>query len=261
MAGSRHEGAARLACALGAVLLLAGTLVACTTPASGPPVLYPVDYTPQCNAPDPEDCVDVLVFGDSLGTNPGRYVKSRWQDLVATDLAGGDPEAVVRRYFDGSILGEGEVTQWDFARAGFSAAMWMDLPQYLPDPAGIGEVDVLVLALGVNDEGQNVPPARYGEALGQLVDLYPAQRCVIIGQWEWSAVHQQTAGLNFKYRAPLYRVEAEATATAKGCAYVDMTEMVTNGVAEAPESYDGLHMSDEGHAELGALVLDALAAP
>ncbi|MHB1139508.1 MAG: SGNH/GDSL hydrolase family protein [Microthrixaceae bacterium] len=244
--------------ALAVVAVAAG--VGCTTPTYVPPVEYVVDYTPTCTAADPADCVDMLVLGDSLAYNPGRAARTRWQDLIATDLAGGDRDGWAGRFFDGATTGQGAVTLWDYARPGFSAAMWANHPEFQPSAQAIGPLDLLVLALGVNDEGQHVTPERYGEALGELVELYPADRCVIVGHWEWAIAGQPTSHVEFVYFAPEYRVQAEAVAAARGCVYVDMTDMVPNGVAVTPQSFDGLHLSDRGHAELAQLILDGLTA-
>ena len=257
MGGKRSAGRTGTLLVLLAVALVA---VSCTTAPAPPPTRYTLDYTSRCDAPDPADCTGMLVFGDSLSSNPGRYNATRWQDLVADGLAG-DPSRVVRRHFDGEIQGSGPVAQWDFARPGFSAGMWVDLPQYLPDAAQMGPLDLVVLALGINDEGQNVPPERYGEALDELLDRYPSRRCVVIGQWEWSIAYAQQTGGTFLYRAPQYNAVAAAVATERGCGFVDMTTLVSHGVAEAPASFDGVHLSEEGHAELAGLVLSALPTP
>ena len=261
MVGSTRTRVARRSVWAAALVVVAAALGAgCATPAYVPPVEYEVDYSPTCTAAEPADCVDVLVFGDSLASNPGRAARTRWQDLLATHLAGGDRDAWTGRHFDGTISGQGAVTLWDFARPGFSAGMWVDLPQFQPSPEGIGPVDLLVLALGVNDEGQHVTPARYGEALGELIDLYPAEQCVIVGHWEWSIAHQPNSHVTFVYFAPEYRVQAEAVAAARGCVYVDMTDLVPGDVAVLPQSFDGLHLSDMGHAALAQLIIDGLAA-
>ena len=258
MAGAVRARARRTAAAACAAVV-AVVAVGCTTaPAYVPPIEYEVDYTPRCDAADPADCVDLLVFGDSLSYNPGRAAMTRWQDLLATHLAGGDRDAVVRRYFDGTITGQGAVTQWDFARSGFSAGMWVNNPQFQPPPEALGPQDLLVLALGVNDEGQHVTPTRYREALHELLDLYPADRCVVVGHWEWAIAHQPTSHVEFVYFAPEYRAQAEAVAAERGCTYVDMTDMVPAGTATIPWSFDGLHLSDRGHAELAEMIITAL---
>lgn len=244
-------------CGVGVVTLLAMALIGgCTakfTVITQPQ--FPVDYSQRCFSPAP--CQNMVIIGDSVAEGdlavPGWQ---RWQDMLARAMGGGDESQVTHRRFDGSISGTGPVTQWDFARVGFGAAMFQNLPQYLPPTDQLGHLNLTVLALGANDEGQNVDPNTYRTALNYLLDKYPADRCLVVSNWEWaSAFH---APWFPSYPAPVYRAVAADVAAQRGCVWVDPSTLVPNGVGAPPLAADGQHMSLAGQAAVGQMVLSAM---
>lgn len=255
--------AGRGRCLALAVFAVVAVLVSSCTAAApkAPPTTYAVDYPESCGAPDPATCRAMLVIGDSVAEGEGFSLAndSRWQDQLAFSLAGGGRSSVVRRRFDGEVLGSGTFTQWDFARAGFSGAMWANLPQYLPPASSFGHLDQIVLAVGANDEGQNVQPVVYGVALRSLLARYPADHCAIVGAWEWEAAFKPT-GFTPVYPAAPYREQAAAVAADAGCAYVDESALTTSGIAAMPWSPDGQHLSQQGHDEIARRLLAAITA-
>lgn len=256
--GRRRSG--RSGRAVGSAVALVLVLASCaSTPPAAPPPTYAVDYPASCGAPDPADCRGMLVIGDSVAAGEGYSLAldARWQDQVAFALAGGDRTGVVRRRFNGDVLGSGSYAQWDFARGGFSGSMWANLPQYLPPAGSFGHLDQIVLAVGANDEGQNVPPVTYGVALRSLLVRYPADRCAVVASWEWEAAFKPT-GFTPTYPATPYREQAAAVAADMGCAFVDQGALTSAGVAEMPWSPDGQHLSQAGHDEIARRLLAAI---
>ena len=253
----------RWRCRTGVAVVLGALALAACTPGSvkPPPVTYAVDYPAGCGAPDPAECRSLLVIGDSVAEGQGVSLAGdvRWQDQLAFALAGGGRSSVVRRRYNGEVLGSGTYTQWDFSRAGFSGAMWANLPQYLPPASSFGHIDQIVLAVGANDEGQNVQPVVYGVALRSLLARFPADRCAIVGAWEWEAAFKPT-GFTPVYPAAPYREQAEQVATDLGCAYVDESALTPSGIAAMPYSPDGQHLSQQGHDEVARRLIAAIAA-
>ncbi len=242
--------------------MLVMAAAACTASApKPPPTTYDLSFPPPCATGGTGECRTILVIGDSVAEGVGFSLTndSRWQDQVAFALAGGGRDRVARRRYDGEVLGTGTSTHWDFTRAGFSAAMWANLPGYLPPAAAFGHLDQIVLALGANDEGQNVPPVVYGVALRSLLSRFPADRCAIVASWEWEAAFKPT-GFTPVYPAGPYRAEAAAVAEERGCAFVDESDLTPTGVAAPPWSPDGQHLSQQGHDEIARRLLDAIAA-
>lgn len=200
-----------------------------------------------CPTPPPSPPrYDLVILGDSIseGTLAMSSGRTRWQDAWADHRAQERGGGVTMRRYTGEVVGWGALYQWDWAISGLSATVFAYWPVRL---AGLPRhADEVVLALGANDERQNVPPATYELSLSFLLDYLAPRRCTIVSPWAWRdfwplADHDE------------YLRAAERVAWAHRCAWRDMGRVGS----PAPEALtvDGIHPSQAGQDRLRASLL------
>jgi len=168
---------------------------------------------------------DVLVVGDSISagtygiTDPGKH----WWEYVATHLS---------------------------ARStGLHAMPGWTTEAALQSPP-TGDFDIVLIALGTNDQVANADPVAYRQRL-KTIASWGAQ-CHIIAPWERKGFALATAPPP-AHELVAYTLNALAASRESGCGFTDWSN-----IDSADWTWDGLHPTPAGNQQLAAAVASDL---
>ena len=113
-----------------------------------------------------------------------------------------------------------------------------------------GDLDIVFIALGSNDQVAYVDPFTYRANLMQMADW--GDQCFIIAPWQRTGFAALTLPPD---AAPLlqYDLHAKYVADTKGCGFVDWSNLSSEGL-----TWDGLHPTPVGSQQLANLVIGAV---